>query len=47
MILMSLEPRYILNNFSNLDIIDHWVPSYYAQSAFGFTTSYILKNISL
>ena len=34
---MSMEPPYILNNFSNLDIFDHWALSYYVQAAFGLT----------
>jgi len=32
---MSTEPPYILNNFSDLNIIGHWVPSYYTHAEFG------------
>ena len=34
---MSTVPQYILNNFSNLDIINHWALPYYAQAAIGLT----------
>jgi hypothetical protein len=40
---MSTEPQYILNNFSDLDIIDYQAPAYYAQAAFGLTNSYLLN----
>jgi len=30
---MSTEPQYSLNNFSNLNIVDDWALSYYAQAA--------------
>jgi len=33
--------QYILNNCSILDIIDHWLPPYYIQDAFGLTSSYL------
>jgi len=40
--LINAEPLYIINNVSNLDIID-WVPPYYVQAALGVTSSYLLN----
>ena len=33
----------MLNNFSNFDIADHWVPPHYAQTAFGLISSYLIS----
>jgi len=38
--LMSMEPRYILKNLSNVNIIENWTPPYYIQAAFGLTNSH-------
>jgi len=40
---MSKEPQYILNNFSNWDIIDHSVPPHYVHAALGLSSSYLLS----
>ena len=42
---MNTEPWYILNNFPNFAITDHWAPPYYAQAAFGMI-SYCLHNVN-
>ena len=41
---MSMEPRYIIKNLSDFDIIENWTPPHYGQAAFGLTNSYLFAS---
>ena len=45
--LARIEPRYILNNFSNVHIIHRWAAPHYAQAASGLTSSSTRFTLSL